>query len=415
MFRMVVLVALLAGCAPGIVSHGRIRSDLFADVLVRTERARGIAVEGEVDARAVNQNELAEIVQSAASSQWEPDEFQRYQDSLVAVGLWPAGRDLMEEYIATLGDEAAGLYVPSDRRVYVVSNPGIPFSLRITQVLMRRDLVREMSLSHELVHLLQHQAYPHLMGLEPSLKGQDDVGYAVQAAVEGDALRYGLEALELLPLLPEPDDFQRSFEGEMEGSRLAEAPAVIRLSIALPYSQGYRLAYREATGLLEAPPVSTEQTLHPNKRRESFLVFDLGGLRSQLPAGCEFVYENTVGELALSTLMTELQPVSSEAWEGWDGDRYLVSRCQGALELLWISAWDTEADALEFAASYREIAELLARASDLTTAPQVSRTGRQVVISTPRLRPLEKSLGRARRARVATLPEFYEFLDGSGE
>ena len=36
-------------------------------------------------------------------------------------------------------------------------------------------------------------------------------------------------------------------------------------------------------------------------------------------------------------------------WEGWNGDRYLAARCGGRRELLWLTVWDSEADAAEFA------------------------------------------------------------------
>ena len=90
-------------------------------------------------------------------------------------------------------------------------------------------------------------------------------------------------------------------------------------------------------------------------------MFDLAQVRFSLPEGCRFVYENTVGELALSALMSDWHdPAPRSAWEGWDGDRYLVARCEDRLGLLWISSWDTEADAREFAAAYEQISEPLA-------------------------------------------------------
>jgi hypothetical protein len=162
---------------------------------------------------------------------------------------------------------------------------------------------------------------------------------------------------------------------------------------------------------LDAPPASTEQILHPGKRREPFLVFDLSAARFSLPEGCRFVYENTVGELALSVLFSDWQDSAPRsAWEGWDGDRYLVARCEGRLGLLWISSWDTEADAREFAEAYEPIAEPLAAAAGLDSAPRVTLRGRQVIVASERLSAQVAALFSARRQRVATLDELFEYL-----
>jgi hypothetical protein len=395
------LAAVAVGCASGIVSRGHIQPDRLEEVQVRTERARGISVQGEINARVVSRRDLDVIVRDAVLAQWQPDEIARYEDGLVAVGVWPVDRDVMTEYVAPLDKGATGLYVPWGRAIYLVSKPAIPLSLRWAK--MEKDL------AHELVHLLQHQAYPHLMGISPSFKEQDDAGYAVQTAVEGDAFRYGLEAVGVR--LPDPEDFERSFKTAGKDDALTDAPTLIRLAVTHAYTDGYRLSYEEGTGLLDAPPASTEQILHPGKRREPFLVFDLSAARFSLPEGCRFVYENTVGELALSVLFSDWQDSAPRsAWEGWDGDRYLVSRCEGRLGLLWISSWDTEADAREFAEAYEPIAEPLAAAAGLDSAPRVTLRGRQVIVASERLSAQVAALFSARRQRVATLDELFEYL-----
>ena len=133
----------------------------------------------------------------------------------------------------------------------------------------------------------------------------------------------------------------------------------------------------------ERPPASTEQVLHPGRRRELFLAFDLRGVREELPAGCAFVYENTVGELLLSVLFGDLgDRVPATAWEGWDGDRYLAAECDGKLELLWVSAWDSPEDAAEFESAYSGIGAAVAARAGFAAPPRPTRAGREVVVST---------------------------------
>ena len=163
--------------------------------------------------------------------------------------------------------------------------------------------------------------------------------------------------------------------------------------------------------MLDAPPASTEQTLHADKRREPFFVFDLAEVRLSLPAGCRFVYENTVGELALSALVSDWHDSAQpSAWEGWDGDRYLVARCEDRLGLLWISSWDTEPDAREFVAAYEEISAPLAAAAELDSVPRVTLRGRQVIVASERLSAQVAALFSARRQRITTLDELFDFL-----
>ena len=407
---LALVAAALVGCAYTIVSAGSIRREAFESILDRTQRAREIRVDAPVDLpRVIARRELPALLRRAALVDSSEAEFHRYEQSLVAVGLWPPDRPLLEEFIELAAGEVAGLYVPSERAVYVVSDPRMPLSMRIVSMLSRRDWMRELVLAHELVHLLQHQAHPELIDWIETPVGQDDAGYAVQAAIEGDAVRYAFEALGGSIALPDPEDFREETEREAQRGAFAQAPALIRVAFLFAYTSGYRLSYFEGPDLLAAPPASTEQVLHPDRRHEPFVTIDLGALHARLPAGCHFLYENTMGELGISVLLREAEEGDHrDAWEGWDGDRYLVARCGSGLEFLWISVWDSESDALEFAQAYGELAGSLATQAGLGSVPGVTRVGREVVASTAAVAPLVASLADAsRRARVVTLDELF--------
>jgi hypothetical protein len=123
------------------------------------------------------------------------------------------------------------------------------------------------------------------------------------------------------------------------------------------------------------------------------------------------VYENTMGELQLSILFEDLSdaPVDESAWEGWDGDRYLAVRCHGVAALLWLTSWDSEEDAREFAVAYREIAPAVARRAGLAQPPLVSVEGDFVVVRSPELSALDDALETlVERARVRSLAELRE-------
>jgi hypothetical protein len=401
---------LASGCAYSLVTPDGVREPQFGSVVDRTAQVRGIPRPAQVTTRTLTQDELPALLERIAAQDRTPAEIADYQDALTAIGLWPADRNLLDEALAVSRDEVAGLYVPTDRALYVVRDARVPFSLRLWSAFLRRDLAGEAVLAHEVVHLLQHQAHPSLIEEDFYWKTQDDATAAIQAAVEGDATRYGLAAL--LPddaALPDARSFREGIEADPSGDALAGAPALLRLTLVFPYAHGYGLSLREGPELLRDPPVSTEQVLHAEQRQADFAVLDLAPLRSPLPETCRFLGENTVGELAMSVLFRDLAPETPPAaWEGWDGDRYLAARCGDRREFLWWTHWDSEGDAAEFEAAYRAAAPAVAARAGLAAPPRVLRLDRRVIAVTPRLEGLAADAPLLEAGRVATLPELRE-------
>ena len=293
----------------------------------------------------------------------------------------------------------------------------MPLRLAAASRLGQRD-PRELTLTHEIVHALQHAMHPELFGHDRFAVGQDDVAIGLQTAREGHAFWYGLVAIEGLgdPAPPErvAEGIRNDLASRREGA-FAEAPALLRLTMFVPYAEGYRLAAGEHGALLDAPPVSSEQVLHPERRREAFEAIDLAALRADLPARCHFVQQNSAGELGIAILFHDLaasgQPAPSSASEGWDGDRYLAARCDDRREFVWITVWDSDADARDFESAYRAIADAVRVRAGLGGTPVVWRAGREVRIASPALaQQADALLARARRARVATLDEVFAFF-----
>jgi len=400
----------LSGCAWSLVEDGRIREGAFAEIVARTAAARGDPRPEHVDVRVVSQDELPALLRESVLHHRTPEEVARYQARLVAVGVWPPERDLVEDSLAVGRDEFAGFYVPESRVLYVVDGIRVPFTVRFVSALLGRDLMREVVLSHEVVHLLQHRDEPELFDAIRWLD-QDDATGAVQAAFEGDAMRYGFAAVlaDSGGSLPDPEELRRDLEAEVQAKEkgaLGEAPALLRLTLTLPYTRGYPLALTEGRKLLEDPPATTEQVLHADRRHAEFAVADLAPLESALPAGCQSLGQNTLGELGIWVLFQDLggAAVSEAASDGWDGDRYLAARCGDRFAFVWWTAWDSESDALEFADAYAEIAAAVQDRVGFAAPPRVQRDGAHVVVASDPLAPLVPLVDqRARRARIATL------------
>ena len=400
----------LSGCAHPLVSGGRLQEEAFARLSARTEAVTGTARPSDLRALPVTRAEVPAILQRVIEAQWGEQELSDYQEALIALGLWPPERDLMEATLGVFETEVVGFYVPADRTLYVVSDADVPVLMALLSLFAGRDLYREAVLAHELVHAHQHSSHPQLLATSLQSPDQGDAAAAASAALEGDAVRAGFEVSLRGGTLPDPERVERAFERDASRRKrgpLADAPALIRLTYAFPYARGYRLAYDEGSALLDAPPASTEQLLHPELRRADFLVVDLAPLRDRLPTGCRLLFEDSVGELNLSVLLRDLgEDPSPESWQGWDGDRYLAAECRGRREFLWLTYWDTAADAEDFEIAYRNIAAAVAQRGNLPTLPQTLREGRRVVVHTEGLAEVLPALDALlRRARVATLEE----------
>lgn len=400
-----IAIALAAvACATPLVRDGALQPHRYRAVLDRTSRAWGETLEPPVPARLIHSDEVGPLLRELIADEWQPQDLADYVEALVAVGLWPPDRDLIAEHVAVSREEVAGFYAPTRRTLFVVGDLRVPLWVRLQSALFRRDFFWETIVAHELVHALQHQTYPQVMEAL-RWRTQDDAVNAVSAAIEGDALRYGFEALGV-PSLPEPAVVREQIEGSDHSGALEQAPALLRLTLMVPYVEGYRLAHGEGHGLLEMPPASTEQALHAERRREPFLAIDLSPLNGALPRSCRVLAENGMGELGLSVLLRDLAGATAPpgAWQGWHGDRYLAARCGGARAFVWVTAWDTEADAAEFEAAYRGVAGAVAARAGLGAPPRLQRHGREVHVVSSALASLAELLVRTpRRGEVASL------------
>jgi hypothetical protein len=131
------------------------------------------------------------------------------------------------------------------------------------------------------------------------------------------------------------------------------------------------------------PPVSSEQILHPERylRDERPSEIPLPRFPRLELMGLTPVQEETLGELEMGIFFGQgtSEGRSASAAEGWDGDRVRVYRdTAGETAVVWYSAWDNEAEAIEAEAAARRVASLLPP----SRAPQqkVSRSGRALLI-----------------------------------
>ena len=261
------------------------------------------------------------------------------------LGLIPEDLDYRKFLLDLLNEQIVGYYDPRTDVLYVVD--GLP-----------RETTN-IAITHELIHAWQDQ-YVNLDSIQ-SVTGDVDRSLAVQSVLEGQATYEQMTAMlggEVALRVPGGWDRVRQTIREAQGDMplFASAPLMIQESLIFPYLSGadfvmrFKGQRREGSPLDDLP-VSTEQVLHTpaffGEKRDVPSTVTLPA-----PAAGEKVYENGIGEFGTRIFLfqhTQEQSIALQAAMGWDGDRYVLVRTPAGRSIAWVSVWDTDLDAAEFA------------------------------------------------------------------
>jgi hypothetical protein len=349
--------------------------------------------------------ELRGIMEKLIAEEVKPDEFRADELAMKALGLVPADFDLKQAMIGLMTDEVAGFYDPKAETMHLIHEelaPPKPKGAKGPGLLGRlfggadkpafdKDQNR-MVLAHELTHALADQHFD-LDRLREATEGDGDRELALMALVEGEAVLTMMGAAAgdwdgtATAQLPARQlSFMMNMMGPMMTSgsskALREAPPVISETLIFPYAQGVVFAahltndggWAALDAAYAKPPLSTEQVMHPEKYADGTKVdpptaLDPGELKPG--GGWKELDRDVVGELVTAIMLRGHGGRAAAA--GWDGDTAAVFEgADGKLGLVWVSTWDTEQDAREFARGY---AGFQARKFQLPGAPAAEEEG----------------------------------------
>ena len=307
-----------------------------------------------------------------------PAEFRANELAMKAFGLLPRDFNLREVLAQVYAEEVAAFYDPKTKTMHLIEEPKEAAQKPPTflERLFGKKSVFDKDenktvIAHELTHALADQHYD-LDAMQEAVKKDDDQSLALDALIEGEATlamfgagmddwdgdeitKMPADSLEftfnlIAPFLP--------FMGG--GKTLRGAPAIISESMIFPYFKGMVFCLKRTNEggwaaideMYRSPPLSTEQVLHPEKYRakpDLPMKIDLGTLAPD--AGWKEVGRNVMGEMQIAVLLKKHG--GKRAAAGWDGDRYAIFEGpKNKLALVWVSTWDTEDDAREFAHGY---------------------------------------------------------------
>ncbi len=324
----------------------------IAEVEAAVPPLRGLEPRAEVPNRILDaaglHAELLRLFDEAAT----PAEYAAQSRFGERLGLLPAGSDLRALQLALLEEEALGFYDQDTRQMTLVQRGGAAFGP-----------LERATLAHEYTHALQDQHF-RLADLGLDDLAQGDRALARLALVEGDAsllmqqwAAQNLSFAEALKVLIQALDPRQQ-------AVLAGMPPILQRQLTFPYLDGLTFV----TGLQAAggwtavdaaysrPPDSTEQILHPEKYTvgEGPVAVTSPDDLGRLGAGWTETLTDTEGELTISVWLEPSAGAkgAGAAAAGWGGDRVtMYEGPDGAWLIVWSTAWDTPADAAEFAAA----------------------------------------------------------------
>jgi hypothetical protein len=256
--------------------------------------------------------------------------------------------------------------------------------------------------AHELGHSLQFQ---HFRVPEIASVVDEDARLARLALLEGDAMLTMAAFASDENHVPLSRLLVRMAQGALEASlqgykqaleqspELKSAPPFQRERLVFPYQAGASFVaqvhraggFKLVNRLYEVPPATTEQILHPEKYLGGELAVPVRAPAA--PAGWRVVQSGHVGELLVRAMLDVCneRPAAHLAAAGWGGDAFTVVSKGEHGALLFVSTWDSEADAQEFEQAMRATAACWDRAPRATreifrNTTQVRREGLHVSV-----------------------------------
>lgn len=322
---------------------------------------RGLPAKSKVRGRLIARDAVEQYLRQQIDAETPPDMLQATEALLYGFGSVERDFDYRGSVIALMTSQLLGFYDPQQKAFFVSGE------------LSGEEA--DVTLWHELVHALQDQYYD-LARLTEWRADLGDAQAAIHSLAEGDATSAMLDAM-LKPrgatALDVPEGLMRA--ESVLGSAALTAPPVLVRSLLAPYVDGLaftnfmrrRGGFANVDEAWGAPPVSTEQLLHPEKylAHEPPLVVSLPVAPPHAPELAER-FHDVLGEQTLRLLFEEWLPArtAASAASDWGGDRLAVFSDEARQR--WALGWHLRFDS---AAAAGRAADAFARGMPLTERP----------------------------------------------
>jgi hypothetical protein len=351
------------------------------ELIKEAEKWRGLKTSQAVPAGSLDEAMLRKKMLEGFAKELPREKMLPLEESLKVFGFIPGDMNLGKYYPELLTSQVGGYYDPDEKYLVLVQREGGLLGAAAKQKLgaALAERMEETVMVHELTHALQDQNFD----LKTFNKSEplSDEGVARLALIEGDATltMYNFVARMRLEDFPGLDQMMQrmlkdpkeliAMSPDMPGAaEMTSAPAWFRDNLLFSYLQGYVFCFsvRKLGGqplldyaFTKDPPRSSEQILHPEKwhtKRDDPVVIEFPDLSGVLPKYRK-IAEGQLGEASVGILLRDRQidgERAEKAAAGWGGDKFALYAKGGDRALVWITEWDTEADAREFKAAVAE-------------------------------------------------------------
>ena len=326
---------------------------VYALVATQVEAIRGLQPTTAVAPVLIDQATLTKNLTADFDRTNPPAAVAINERELIGLGLLPAGSSLRALVLDLQSGQVAGYYSPEEKQLFVVSRAG---GIGPTQ---------RLTYAHEFTHQLQDQHFDlNKLGLDATDQG--DRSLARLALVEGDAVSAQTTWMTTELTADELGQVVKDSLDPAGLAALSRAPKILQETAFFPYNAGAAFvaglissgSYAAVNTAFANPPASTEQVIHPEKyaaHEAPVEVKPAADLATKLGSGWSEAARDTLGELTLRVWLNTGGVASADAAAaaaGWGGDRLVLFTGPGGTTALAIeTAWDTAADATEFAAA----------------------------------------------------------------
>jgi hypothetical protein len=301
----------------------------------------------DVPAVFLNQAELRQKLEAEYTEQRLSSALDRDRELYVALDLLSPVVDFRKIVLDSAAQNVAGFYTPDEQVLYVIAESVNMFA------------GEEIVYAHEYTHALQDQHFGLKRFLSPDMNA--DQAIAARALVEGDATLV-MDAYEYTNVTDSEMEYMAYRAAFVKREVIDAASPALGVLTFFPYLQGTRFVYTlwldgrgwsKVNAAYSAPPVSSEQVMHPEKymAHDAPRAVTLPDLRQPLGEGWREVDRNTLGEIGLlAWLMDHLdQATAAEGAAGWGGDTYTLWMDEQGHQVLAVkSVWDAPGEATQF-------------------------------------------------------------------
>jgi hypothetical protein len=320
---------------------------VIAQVMEELEQIRGLEFQERVVAEPVSQEEIAEGYTEYVESAFPEDFYARRSAAWQTIGVIPPDASIRDALLSYGSTQVIGYYDTVTGELKFIGEEDPSPLERIT-------------LAHELTHAIDDQWFA-LERLDTlGAECRDEELDAAVALVEGNATFFMLRWAQ--SFLTPAEQLEVGVEAAAQEPPAGDIPPFISAVQEWPYIDGMEFVTQlESQGGVEAidaafesPPVSTEQIMHPERYPNDLPVpVDVPDLASELGEGWADLDVQGVGEswlnLALGLYLDGDEAAAAAA--GWDGGIYRAWSLGDDVAVVLSTAWDSEADAEEFAAA----------------------------------------------------------------